>query len=75
MATEPTSPIEIFYSCAHTRKDEVLRKELENHLTLLQRQGYISGWHNRKIVPGQVREEVIDAHLNTEAHLVGSGLS
>jgi len=46
----PLSPVEIFYSYSH--KDEVLRDELEKHLSILKRQGVISGWHDRRIAAG-----------------------
>ena len=67
MNAEPTGPgenaIEIFYSYAH--EDEALRKELEKHLTSLQRQGIIAGWHDRLISAGTEWEHQIDSHLNT----------
>ena len=55
--------IEVFFSYA--REDETLRDELEKHLKLLQRQGIITGWHNRKIGAGQEWKNEIDTHLNT----------
>jgi SAM-dependent methyltransferase len=45
-----TSPIKLFYSYSHT--DEALRVQLEKHLSLLKRQGLISGWHDREIAAG-----------------------
>jgi len=54
--------IELFYSYA--QEDEPLRAELEKHLSLLKRQGDISGWHNRDISAGKEWEQEIDAHLN-----------
>lgn len=57
------STIEIFFSYSH--KDEVLREELEKHLSLLKRQGYITYWHDRKISAGTEWAGEIDAHLNT----------
>src|SRR5438874_7841079 len=57
------NPIEIFYSYAH--EDELLRKELAKHLTSLQRQGIIAGWHDRLISAGTEWEHEIDSHLNT----------
>jgi hypothetical protein len=56
-----TSPIELFFSYSH--KDEKLRKELENHLANLQRQGVITNWHDRKIGAGREWKGVIDEHL------------
>lgn len=51
----------IFLSYSH--KDEVLRDELETHLKLLQRQGIISIWHDRKIPAGKDWDQEIDLHL------------
>ena len=51
----------IFFSYSH--KDEALRDELETHLKLLQRQGVISAWHDRKILPGSEWDHEIDIRL------------
>jgi internalin A len=51
----------IFFSYSH--QDEVLRDELETHLKLLQRQGVISTWHDRKILPGREWDREIDRYL------------
>jgi internalin A len=51
----------VFLSYSH--KDESLRDELETHLKLLQRQGIISVWHDRKILPGTEWDGEIDVHL------------
>jgi internalin A len=48
----------VVFSYAH--KDEELRDQLETHLKLLQRQGVISTWHDRKIKPGDEWKGVID---------------
>jgi hypothetical protein len=64
MAASPsTSPsaIEVFYSYAH--RDEALRTELNKHLSLLQRQGVIAGWHDRLITAGTEWAGAIDAHF------------
>src|SRR5712691_9859717 len=65
MTGEPEAPqaIEIFYSYAH--EDEALRKELEKHLSSLQQQGFIAGWHDRMISAGTEWEHQIDSHLDT----------
>jgi TIR domain len=60
MPGSPT-PVEIFYSYAH--EDEVFRTTLEKHLSLLQRQGVITAWHDRHIVPGTDWAQIIDEHL------------
>ena len=59
--------IEVFYAYSH--RDEELRQQLENHLTLLERQGIITSWHDRKISGGREWEGEIDEHLNT-AHII-----
>jgi tetratricopeptide (TPR) repeat protein/GTPase SAR1 family protein len=59
------SPLILFYSYA--QEDEPLRKELEKHLSLLQRQGIITTWHNRQIVPGTNWADAIDSHLKEAA--------
>jgi hypothetical protein len=46
-----------------------LRDELEKHLAVLQRQGVITSWHDRKIGAGSEWEKQIDTHLDT-AHLI-----
>ncbi len=48
-AALPLKPIEIFYAYSH--RDEVLRDELETHLSILKRRGVVSGWHDRRIAP------------------------
>src|SRR5437879_5943159 len=62
-----TKPIELFISYAH--RDQGLRDQLETHLSLLKRQGFISTWHDRKIGAGQEWAGQIDTHLNT-AHII-----
>jgi TIR domain len=56
-------PIEVFFSYAH--EDESLRNKLANHLKIFERQGIISGWHDRQIVAGSEWAGQIDDHLNT----------
>jgi len=62
MAAAPTL-VEIFCSYAH--EDEVWRQKLETHLSLLKRQGLISLWHDRLVVPGTDWVKAIDTHLET----------
>lgn len=63
MSVQHHQAIELFYSYAH--EDEKLRNELEKHLTLLKRQGVITGWHDRKIVAGKEWQNQIDTHLDS----------
>jgi len=49
--TNPTTPAKVFLS--YSQEDEAFRKKLEQHLAILIRQGIISTWHDRKLVPGQ----------------------
>jgi hypothetical protein len=60
---ERKAPLILFYSYAHT--DELLRNELEKHLSSLQRQGIITGWHDRKISAGSYWAKDIDDNLNS----------
>lgn len=55
--------VQIFYSYSH--KDESLRKRLENHLAILQRQGLITGWHDRMIGAGREWKGEIDVALES----------
>ncbi len=60
---EGSTPVEIFCSYAH--EDKKWLQELEKHLSLLQRQGLISLWHDRLITPGTDWAKTIDTHLET----------
>jgi hypothetical protein len=53
----------IFY--AYSRQDEVHLTALRMHLALLKRLGRIADWHDRKILPGQTWERILDEHLET----------
>ena len=64
---KPAGPIRLFYSYSH--KDEELRKELEDHLSLLRRQGVISGWHDRMIGAGEEWKGQLDKNLE-EAQII-----
>jgi hypothetical protein len=55
----------VFFSYAHG--DEALRSELAKHLSLLQHQGIIAGWHDRQILAGTPWADAIDTHLQTAA--------
>jgi hypothetical protein len=61
------SSIEIFYSYSH--HDAALRDELEKHLSLLRRQGFISNWHDRSVCASREWEGEINSHLN-EARII-----
>ncbi|MEM8715862.1 MAG: toll/interleukin-1 receptor domain-containing protein, partial [Cyanobacteria bacterium P01_G01_bin.4] len=49
--------------CSYSHKDEALRNQLETHLKLLQRKGYIDPWHDRRITAGDEWKEEIDTNL------------
>jgi hypothetical protein len=55
-------PINLFY--AYAKEDEEFRIQLEKHLSLLKRQGIISGWHFRMLTGGDEWREKIDHHIN-----------
>ena len=47
----PKRPLQVFFSYAH--EDEKLRDELAKQLNILERQGDIATWHDRRIKPGE----------------------
>ncbi|MCC8955042.1 toll/interleukin-1 receptor domain-containing protein [Bradyrhizobium sp. Pear77] len=51
----------LFFSYSH--KDEGLRDQLETHLRMLQRQGFIEAWHDRRILAGTPLDSSIDAQM------------
>jgi hypothetical protein len=55
--------VEVFLYYSH--RDKELRDELVKHLRLLERQGVISSWYDRQILPGIEWARDIDAHLQT----------
>ena len=55
------APISLFYCYSH--EDESLRKELDNHLALLKRQGVILAWHDRMIGAGEDWKGALDENL------------
>lgn len=57
--------IDVFY--AYAPEDEAWVQELEKHLSMLQRQGFISTWHPRLITAGEDWQHVIDAHIQQAA--------
>lgn len=59
--------LELFYS--YVPEDEQWQKRLEVHLSNLQRQGFIRGWHKRDINAGTEWKREIDVHLNA-AHII-----
>ena len=56
------APVEVFFSYSH--RDEKLRDKLAPHLSMLQREGVISAWHDRKIGAGTEWAKAIDDNLN-----------
>jgi hypothetical protein len=53
----------VFFSYSH--RDEELRDELEKHLAIIKRQGFIETWHDRRITAGEVLSREIDQNLET----------
>ena len=58
-----TQPIEVFFSYSHA--DAKFTLELVKHLSLLQRQGVITNWYDRQIIPGDELNDVITHRLET----------
>jgi hypothetical protein len=53
----------VFFSYSH--RDESLRDEIEKHLSILRRQGFIETWHDRRIGAGAELEHEISQNLET----------
>jgi hypothetical protein len=60
---DPTlgEPLEVFFSYSH--RDEKLRDKLAEHLRLMERNGLIRSWHDRRITAGTEWEGQISEHL------------
>ncbi|MEO1394933.1 MAG: toll/interleukin-1 receptor domain-containing protein [Cyanobacteria bacterium J06634_5] len=56
-----TDALRLFYSYSH--KDEILRDQLDTHLKILERQGLIQSWHDRRILGGEDWAQEIDTNL------------
>lgn len=57
------SEVSVFYSYSH--KDEELRVQLQNHLSILRRKKIISEWNDRCISAGREWEGQIDSNLRS----------
>jgi hypothetical protein len=57
----------LFFSYSH--RDEILRNELEVHLSMLKKQGVIETWHDRRIVAGEEFDNAISKNLE-EADII-----
>ena len=55
--------VEVFFSYSH--QDEQYRDKLAKHLSILQRQGVISGWYDGDISAGAEWDKEIKAHLDS----------
>ena len=54
---------EIRLFCSYSHRDEALWNELAKHLKLLERQGLVRSWHDRKIGAGDDWSQAIDRNL------------
>lgn len=57
--------VKVFYCCSKSVQDEKMRQKLEEHLSILKREGVITSWHRSMISPGKEWESEIDKHLKT----------
>ncbi len=55
--------LKVFFSYSHA--DELLKNELVKHLGILKRQGVISTWDDRQVLPGGEWNQQINENLNT----------
>lgn len=61
-AAANSKPVTVFFSYA--QKDELLRSELSKHLSILERNGVIAGWHEQQIIPGQEGAQAVSEWLD-----------
>jgi hypothetical protein len=61
------TPVNVFF--CYAPEDEELRGELETHLSLLKRQGFVRSWSSRRIGAGEEWRGAIDRRLD-EADLI-----
>lgn len=59
----PFTPLEVF--CSFADEDVSLLEQLEQHLSILWREGQITIWHRSKIVAGKDCQMELNQHLNT----------
>lgn len=59
----PAEPVRIFVSYA--AEDDTHRSALERHLRLLEREGFVETWTDRKILPGDQWGKAIDERLES----------
>ena len=55
--------VKIFYSYSH--QDEKYRDQMEKFLKLLQTQGLVEHWYDRKILAGQHIERIIEDEIRS----------
>ena len=67
--TKISVPLEIYYSFAHVREDELLIEQLRKQLAVLRSQNRISEWDRDKVIGGQVVSAEVTKHLNA-AHII-----
>ncbi len=65
--TSVADKISVFYSYSHV--DEELRDQMEKHLAVLKREGFIDQWHDRRIEAGEEWGPSIDENLEG-AHII-----
>src|SRR5436305_3219383 len=59
--SDPRKPVNVFLSYA--KEDEGLLRELEKHLSILKREGLISTWYDRQLLPGTNWAKAMDERL------------
>ena len=55
-------PIEVFFF--HVFEDRAVREEIKKHLWLSMRKGLITWWYEELLLPGQIKDREIKAHLD-----------
>lgn len=62
-ASEPQRQQAIRMFISYSHRDDTLRSELDEHLSILKDQGFLDVWHDRQITAGKEWEGAIDSNL------------
>lgn len=63
MASEPKQPISVYL--IYDQKDEVLKQEFEDYLTIMQQNSLISNWVERQVQRGTDWSQIINPRILT----------
>jgi hypothetical protein len=69
-----SDPLRIYYSYSQSDMDSEFLEMLDNHLSLLEKNGIIESWHKKKLLPGDLLSKEVDQHFE-KANIILSLIS